>query len=297
MWISPNASSPRICAGGLWLACTLTLSAWHFCVVLAPAGGATLAELFNGASITAGNSRFSEWELKLLDSTAVPSPLLTQINVLPIASDITRPGLSYSANGQLATSAINAIDLTFTYRLQALTGAKSFEEQSLEITGITFGGPGGTAYISQAVTSSGGVDLGAAVVIADHESNFFQFAVDSSFVPQLGFSVSTNVFITGLSGMDTINLASFTQRFSQTGSTSLAGDFDEDGDVDGRDFLCWQRGGSPTPLSTTDLANWQANYGTALLVVPALTGVPEPSASVLVILGLPLAAGRKFSRC
>ncbi len=34
-----------------------------------------------------------------------------------------------------------------------------------------------------------------------------------------------------------------------------------DGDTDGRDFLIWQRGGSPTP-SGSDLADWQANYGT-----------------------------------
>ena len=36
---------------------------------------------------------------------------------------------------------------------------------------------------------------------------------------------------------------------------------DGDGDVDGRDFLIWQRGGSPAPISTGDLADWQSNYG------------------------------------
>ena len=40
-----------------------------------------------------------------------------------------------------------------------------------------------------------------------------------------------------------------------------AGDFDADGDVDGRDFLVWQRGGSRTPLSTADLEDWQDHYG------------------------------------
>jgi hypothetical protein len=43
---------------------------------------------------------------------------------------------------------------------------------------------------------------------------------------------------------------------------SLPGDFDLDGDVDGRDFLRWQRGQSTTPLSTGDLADWRNNYGT-----------------------------------
>jgi hypothetical protein len=53
------------------------------------------------------------------------------------------------------------------------------------------------------------------------------------------------------------------------------GDFDIDGDVDGRDFLVWQRGGSPSPFSNGDLGNWQANYGTMPLVA-AITAVPEP---------------------
>ena len=40
----------------------------------------------------------------------------------------------------------------------------------------------------------------------------------------------------------------------------LAGDFDHDGDVDGRDFLVWQRGGSPSPMSGGDLTIWRQNY-------------------------------------
>ncbi len=43
----------------------------------------------------------------------------------------------------------------------------------------------------------------------------------------------------------------------------LTADFDNDGDIDGRDFLVWQQGGSPNPLSPDDLADWQTNYGTA----------------------------------
>jgi hypothetical protein len=45
------------------------------------------------------------------------------------------------------------------------------------------------------------------------------------------------------------------------GSADAAGDFNDDGDVDGRDFLVWQRGASPAP-SGGGLADWQTNYGT-----------------------------------
>jgi hypothetical protein len=68
-----------------------------------------------------------------------------------------------------------------------------------------------------------------------------------------------------------------------------AGDFDEDGDVDGRDFLAWQRGDSPNPLSASDLSDWQTNYGFGTLA--ATTAVPEPSCFVL-LLGVAVVALR-----
>jgi hypothetical protein len=37
--------------------------------------------------------------------------------------------------------------------------------------------------------------------------------------------------------------------------------YDGDSDVDGRDFLTWQRSTSPAPVNTGDLADWQSNYG------------------------------------
>ena len=57
----------------------------------------------------------------------------------------------------------------------------------------------------------------------------------------------------------------------------LAGDFDFDGDVDGDDFLKWQQGGSPNPLSQSDLDDWKANYTTTVPLSAASNAVPEPS--------------------
>ncbi|MEO2046245.1 MAG: hypothetical protein ABGX16_06685 [Pirellulales bacterium] len=42
------------------------------------------------------------------------------------------------------------------------------------------------------------------------------------------------------------------------------GNHDNDQDVDGADFLQWQRGNSPTGLSGSDLATWEANYGASI---------------------------------
>ncbi len=61
----------------------------------------------------------------------------------------------------------------------------------------------------------------------------------------------------------------------------LAGDFDRDGDVDGADFLKWQRGESPNPLSAPDLTDWQANYGTVAPQTATSTAVPEPGPTAI----------------
>ncbi|WP_168206826.1 beta strand repeat-containing protein [Lacipirellula limnantheis] len=80
-------------------------------------------------------------------------------------------------------------------------------------------------------------------------------------------------------------LAWNTSQLYTTGVLSLTaasrpGDFDLDGDVDGRDFLVWQRGGSPNPVSAGDLADWKANFGDPLPASANSTAVPEPSALV-----------------
>jgi hypothetical protein len=60
-------------------------------------------------------------------------------------------------------------------------------------------------------------------------------------------------------------------------------DFNEDGAIDGRDFLAWQRGESPDSLSSGDLALWQDQYGPGSL---ANVSVPEPSSLLLTLVGL-----------
>lgn len=57
-------------------------------------------------------------------------------------------------------------------------------------------------------------------------------------------------------------------------SAGLVGDFDDDGDVDGTDFLAWQQG-FPGTFNGTDLVDWEGNYGASSPIF-AVQAVPEP---------------------
>lgn len=59
------------------------------------------------------------------------------------------------------------------------------------------------------------------------------------------------------------------------------GDFNYDGVVDGSDFLVWQRGGSPLPLSPADLNEWKAAMGAT---AQAANAIPEPATLTLAFL-------------
>ncbi len=62
-------------------------------------------------------------------------------------------------------------------------------------------------------------------------------------------------------------------------------DFDGNGYVDGFDFLKWQRGELPNPLSVEDLALWENQYGTIPALEASMT-VPEPAAGLILLIGM-----------
>jgi len=67
------------------------------------------------------------------------------------------------------------------------------------------------------------------------------------------------------------------------------GDFDMDGDVDGADFLTWQRdlGGA------ADLALWEGNFGAPNATTAAVSAVPEPASWLLACSMAVAAASRR----
>lgn len=100
-----------------------------------------------------------------------------------------------------------------------------------------------------------------------------------SYTGKINWSNTANSEISSITGMGTGNDIVLIGHSSSTAG-SVPGDFDGDGDVDGRDFLVWQRGESENSLSADELAEWQANYGGSQLA--NVNAVPEPAAVVLI---------------
>ncbi|MBL9165702.1 MAG: hypothetical protein JNL18_23465 [Planctomycetaceae bacterium] len=114
------------------------------------------------------------------------------------------------------------------------------------------------------------------------------------FTPSLGdqFQVLTASSITGAMTFDfsAASLASGLGWGVALSPTSLSlvvipsgiqGDFNASGLVDGADFLLWQRGGSPNPLSSGDLALWKSNFGASLSATSTTSAIPEPRSLLL----------------
>lgn len=117
-----------------------------------------------------------------------------------------------------------------------------------------------------------------------------EITLGSGFSPTLGNSFDLLDFFNTTGAFSSVQLPPLasglkwnTSQLYTTGVLSvaagIAGDFDNDGDVDGRDFLLWQR--NP---SVGNLSDWQGTYGVGALagvVDPArLNAVPEPTSLI-----------------
>ena len=82
----------------------------------------------------------------------------------------------------------------------------------------------------------------------------------------------------GVLGFLLTDLYTPTEAMLRVDDIFLLGDFDMDGDVDGHDFLVWQRDNS-----VGNLTDWQNNYGVSLTLIAASTTVPEPSSTCIIL--------------
>jgi len=139
----------------------------------------------------------------------------------------------------------------------------------------------------------GGIDLGSSTLDLEYSSGIFAQMGDTYEILDSTQSISGTFANAGDQVSDDngqiwdiiYNTSSVWVTATSLTAPAIAGDFDADGDVDGADFLRWQRGGSPTPGSSGDLDDWERNYGMSNSVA-AITAVPEPSTLALALLTL-----------
>jgi endonuclease I len=124
----------------------------------------------------------------------------------------------------------------------------------------------------------------------------FDAAFDTSTVGSFAATYTLNFSDENLPGAS--SLGSLTLNFMGSVEQAVVNtaDFDGDGDVDGRDFLTWQRGfGTGTTLQTgdangsgtvdeADLLVWQAQYGQQPEELANFATVPEPGGIVMAVI-------------
>jgi len=125
--------------------------------------------------------------------------------------------------------------------------------------------------------------------------NEFEWAVPrDAFITQPASPAFPNQSFNFLIWTDT-GLGDVTQAISYTlaATPTTPGDFDDDSDVDGQDFLLWQRG-LGGEFTANDLADWRANFGAASAA--AIGAVPEPVALAMASIGAIIFLGGRITR-
>jgi len=183
-------------------------------------------------------------------------------------------------------------------------GFGSLEQNNPKDWTIEFSTDGGSNYGNMetipTLTNSGlgGNAVGSELLsFTSHQADSVRITITDNFKGEPGLAF----------GGDRVGLAEV--RFQGLEVASDDADFDMDTDVDGADFLIWQRGfgamgsgtlatgdaNGDTNIDAADLAIWETQYGSGALVA-SITSVPEPSTTLLFCVGLSLIGSRR-NRC
>ena len=215
--------------GGLVAALALTLPA--------QAATATLAELLNGGSITAGDKLFDSWTNPYFASNIV-GKAFNAANIIVTSldgDDNPGPGLSFSVRaGELTIAGDNVfayIDLMFGFRASILPGFnKQIKDVSMGSLEAGYGWSSDTgdgpedagSYVHESVGTAAGLND-----LAQLEVEFSYLGGDgpisksvdaANFAPQNEVWVTKNILVWATAPTDNAGLYGFTQRFSQQDS-------------------------------------------------------------------------------
>ncbi len=193
--------------------------------------------------------------------------------------------LSFQGGESYATPLVNAGTMSVTSVSDEVTTEATVQLDEFTQTAL------GVLQLDLAGTEAGDFD----VLAIDGDvalDGTLEITIDDAFTPAVGntFEILTSLTgaITGTFATTTfpdlgalalqVNYAETSVELEVVLDQAITGDFDEDGDVDGNDFLRWQRGETTTPISDTDLTDWKDNFGEPSGL--AASSVPEPNSGV-----------------
>ena len=246
----------------------------------AQAGGSATVEVSEGGKITAGQlvHLWDQGEISLSGGGA--------IDIGTVGNESLVGAVNVGSGGTLSGSGL----ISGNVSVVGGTVSPGSSPGSLQIVGDLTLNAESTLQLEIGGTATNQFDqliVGGNLSIA----GIVQVTFIDDFVPQLGSQFDLLVVEGEMNLADAIISydnaplgMSFSERFENgmltvTATSGIAGDFDNDGDVDGEDFLFWQR--NP---SAGDLSDWQNNYGTKPLA--NATSVPEPGCLVFVAMAV-----------
>jgi hypothetical protein len=232
------------------------------------------------------NGTFPDGRFGLYSAWQGPQPTFSDVEVLPagfagLSATVDRT----TGNITLRNTGTEAVQFDF-YEFDSATGSlsttgwNSLSDQNFQPAG---------AGIGQTWDEAGGSDafeLGEAYLQS-------MSTLNSSASVSLG-----NAYNNGINGEDLVLTYRLPSGFVLNGAVqyigeapTLDGDYDSDGDVDGNDFLTWQRqvggpgsadGSGNGVVDGPDLTIWRNNFGDIGLAATA-SAIPEPAAFCLVV--------------
>jgi len=186
----------------------------------------SLEELVQGATLTADDKLFENWQLQQLDLTGDAVADLTMIDVTPIVDDPLNPGLKFTAPlGAIGTAFFNAgnssVNLVFSFDVRTTSGLPLIKDNSLLINDFVFdSGPQALINISESISTGDGIALGSKFVQAQPSDLGMEGLLpdhfdEADFSPQSEIHVVKMIEILGPGQFDGAFLTMFEQRFSQ----------------------------------------------------------------------------------
>ena len=182
-----------------------------------------LADLFQGATITADDKLFNNFTLTTSETNNGGVINTTQIDVTPLAGDPLNPGIKFTAPvGALGTpfghTGASNIRLVFGFDVSTTNGLALIKDNSLLINGFTFdSGPLASIQVSEQIFDASGALLGTKIAIANNQSDVGDPSLFDSldFSPRSFVHVVKQIDIIGPGDNDGAFLTMFEQRFSQ----------------------------------------------------------------------------------